>query len=287
MTDNLRIKIFCRSFDLKLYRLSRGLYESWGWPCVRLTDQTADGYFRTILADQDCDIAVNVDEDCFMIDKDTLLQLIDYVVEHELVNAGCPDGGGWGPRGGNPIVTNPFFNVLNLRLIRLKYGKTTVKAFDYSPHREAMEKSFPKEMLYENRPYDFACVDKEPYYPFFLWLASIGQTLYLHSRRHADNITTILYGHTGKVICMHTWFARFYTVPAWIAKHWQKNISAQQARIDNIIREAYSMQNMPMPRFGMKDRLSFIGNKIVRWLIKVPQRILNWPNKLRKKLSKN
>ena len=93
--------------------------------------------------------------------------------------------------------------------------------------------------------------------------------------------------HTGKVICMHTWFARFYTVPAWIAKHWQKNISAQQARIDNIIREAYSMQNMPMPRFGMKDRLSFIGNKIVRWLIKVPQRILNWPNKLRKKLSKN
>ena len=40
-----RIKIFCRSFDLRLYRLSKGLYESWGYPCIRLTDQTADGYF--------------------------------------------------------------------------------------------------------------------------------------------------------------------------------------------------------------------------------------------------
>ena len=35
-----RIKIFCRSFDLRLYRLSKGLYESWGYPCIRLTDQT-------------------------------------------------------------------------------------------------------------------------------------------------------------------------------------------------------------------------------------------------------
>lgn len=48
-----RIKIFCRSFDLKLYRYSRGLYEQLGIPVVRLTDQSADGYFYTMLRDEE------------------------------------------------------------------------------------------------------------------------------------------------------------------------------------------------------------------------------------------
>ena len=32
MRNNYRIKFFCRSFDLRLYRLSKGLYESLGYP---------------------------------------------------------------------------------------------------------------------------------------------------------------------------------------------------------------------------------------------------------------
>ncbi len=64
-TDNLRIKFYCRSFDLRLYRFSKAFYKRLGYPCVRLTDQSADGYFYTMLKDTDCDIAINVDEDCF------------------------------------------------------------------------------------------------------------------------------------------------------------------------------------------------------------------------------
>ena len=110
--SSLRIKFFCRSFDLRLYLLSKGLYESLGYECVRLTDQSADGYFYTMLKDNSCDIAINVDEDCFITNPDAVFSLVEYVIENGIANAGCPDGGGAVPRGANPIVTNPFFNIL-------------------------------------------------------------------------------------------------------------------------------------------------------------------------------
>ena len=100
MKTNPRIKFFCRSFDLRLYRLSKGLYESLGYPCVRLTDQTADGYFHTMLQDTECDIAINVDEDCFITNPDAVFELVDYAVENNIANIGCPDGGGYVPRRG-------------------------------------------------------------------------------------------------------------------------------------------------------------------------------------------
>src|SRR5574344_1345122 len=118
---NYRIKIFTRSFSLELYSLAKPLFATMGIPIVRLTDQTADGYFYTMLSDLDCDVAVNIDEDCFVVNPQAILDLAQVVVENDYANAGCPDGGSGCPRGGNPIVTNPFFNVLNLKLIRTKF----------------------------------------------------------------------------------------------------------------------------------------------------------------------
>lgn len=279
----MKIKIFCRSFDLKLYRLSKGLYESWGVECVRLTDQTADGYFRTMLRDKECDIAINVDEDCFITSREAVMELVEYVVGNGIANAGCPDGGGWVPRGGNPLVTNPFFNVLNLNLIREQYSLEAERAFDYSAQKEAMAESFPKDKLYEGREYDFDRTDYEPYYPFFLWQAAKTRTLYLDSQRHADHWTTILYNQLGHELCRHTWLARFYSVPSLVVRYWQPNAGKQQDRINAVIAEAYAMRGMQVPTFGWKDRIEFAGNKILRWLIKVPQRIAGWPAKIRKK----
>lgn len=287
MKTNLRIKFFCRSFDLRLYRLSKGLYESLGFPCVRLTDQTADGYFHTMLQDTDCDIAINVDEDCFLTNTDAVFALVDYAVENNIANIGCPDGGGYVPRGGNPLVTNPFFNILNLTLLREKYSKQAVKAFDYAACKQQMEADYPQEMLYEGRSYNFDNTDYEPYYPFFLWQAYNTRTLYLPSKQHADGWTTILYMPQGEEICRHTWLARFYSVPSFIVKHWQPNTGKQQARIDTIIDESYALVHKQRPVFTTKDEASFAWNFFVRWLIKVPQRIAGWPKKWkRKKLKK-
>lgn len=286
MKTNPRIKFFCRSFDLRLYRLSKGLYESLGYPCVRLTDQTADGYFHTMLQDTDCDIAINVDEDCFLTNTDAVFALVDYAVENNIANIGCPDGGGYVPRGGNPLVTNPFFNILNLKLLREKYSKQAVKAFDYAACKQQMEADYPKEMLYEGRSYNFDNTDYEPYYPFFLWQAYNTRTLYLPSAQHADGWTTILYTPQGEEICRHTWLARFYSVPSFIVKHWQPNTGKQQARIDTIIDESYALVHKQRPVFTTKDEWAFAWNFVVRWLIKVPQRIAGWPKKLKRTLSK-
>ncbi|MBO4654869.1 MAG: hypothetical protein J5644_04930 [Bacteroidales bacterium] len=283
---NYRIKFFCRSFDLKLYRLSKGLYESWGYPCVRLTDQTADGYFFTMLRDEDCDIAINVDEDCFITHPEAVFSLVDYVFDNNIANAGCSDGGSWCPRGANPIITNPFFNVFNLKLIRELFSKQAVRTFNYSQHKDEMVESYPKEMLYKERSWNFDMTDYEPYCSFFLWLAKNFKTYYLHSAVHQDKTTTILMNHKGEEMCRHTWFARFYSVPAFIVRHWQPNAGAQQQRIDNVINEAYTMQHLEKPVFKTKDKCQFVWNKIVRWCIKVPQRISRWPYKLKKKLRK-
>lgn len=279
-----RVKIFCRSFDLRLYRLSKGLYESWGLPCVRLTDQTADGYFRTILRDTDCDIAINVDEDCFITSREAVMELVDYVIANNIANAGCPDGGGYCPRGSNPIVTNPFFNVFNLNLLREKYTHKAERRFDFMQHMQQMIDSYPKQVLIPGRNYRFDDYDYEPYYPFFFWQAYNTKTYYLPSRPHNDGMTTILCNHLGKEMCRHTWLARFYSVPAFVVRHWLPNAGAQQERINHVIDEAYAMQGITKPIFDWKDKMAFAGNKVVRWIIKVPQRIAGWPAKIRKKI---
>ena len=85
------MKFYTRSFSLELYEQARQLFESAGYPCVRLTDQTADGYFFTMLDDTDCDVAINVDEDAYIADLDAVLDLAEYVLQHGYANAGCPD----------------------------------------------------------------------------------------------------------------------------------------------------------------------------------------------------
>lgn len=279
-----RIKIFTRSFDLRLYRNSRGLYEMLGFPVVRLTDQTADGYFYTMLKDTECDIAINIDEDAFLVDPDAMMQVVQLVIDGGYANAGCPDGGGWCPRGGNPIVTNPFFNVFNLKLIRSKFDMKKIRSFDYPAHKEELMSAFPKERL--ERGYTFDRYVYEPYYQFFLWLAYNFKTLYLPSSRHADGITTILHTPDGREICKHSWFARFYAAPSWAVKLFQSNQGNQKARIDALIDECYSIRRLDRPVFGFVDHMAFAGNKIIRWCIKVPQRISRWPYKLKLKLSK-
>lgn len=284
-----RIKIFARSFDLRLYEKSRVFYQQMGFPCIRLTDQTADGYFYTMLTDEECDIAINVDEDCFIASPEAVLDIVAHVVEEGYANAGFPDGGNATPRAGNPLVTNPFFNVLNLKLIRNKMGDATairnaVKDFDCKAHLAEMENSFPKGLLVVR--WDFQRTDYEPYYPFFLWLAFNFKTWYLPSAFHADERTTMLYHMDGRLICEHTWFARFYSVPSFIVKHWQADAGKQQDRINARIAEVASMRDdIVIPKERPIDTLRYACDKSIRWCIKVPQRIVGWPKKIKLKLK--
>lgn len=268
MSDNAkmpqpRIKIFTRSFDLRLYRLAKGLFCDWKdaagnpIPCVRLTDQSADGYFFTMLKDMECDVAINIDEDAFIIDPQAVIDLVDTLLDGGYANIGCSDGDP-ATTGRDKIVTNPFFNVFNLALIRTKFDRSQL-------HRK-----------FE---------DAEPYYPFFHWMAATFPTLYLPARRHTDGITTIALDPQGRTLCLHTWFSRFYSMPSWLVRRIEPSQGMQKTRIDAIIREAYATRGKEVPSFGLTDRIAFGWNKLVRWIIKVPQRVSRWPYKLKRKLA--
>ena len=259
-----RIKIFTRSFDLRLYRLAKGLFCDWKdaegnpIPCVRLTDQTADGYFLTMLRDCDCDVAINIDEDAFIVNPGAVLTLVDTLLVGGYANIGCSDGDE-ATTGRDPVVTNPFFNVFNLALIRTRFNRNDLKK---------------------------RLDDAEPYYPFFHWLAATFPTLYLPARRHPDGITTVALDPQQRPLCLHTWFSRFYSMPAWIVRRIEPSQGTQKQRIDAVIQEAYDLRGKPLPEFGPADRLAFAGNKVLRWLIKIPQRISRWPYKLKRRLAR-
>lgn len=278
------IKVYARSFDLRLYELSRTFYEGMGIPCVRLTDQSADGYFDTMLRDVSCDIAINVDEDCFVNDLQAVWDLLDVVIDGGYANAGCPDGGGNCPRHGNPVVTNPFFNIFNLQLIRTKYSKSAVKNYNYKADQDRLMKNYPQELLVTR--YDFNNKSYvEPYYPFFLWLAGNFDCLYLPTKMHDDKISTLLYDQQGRMLCAHSWFARFYSTPSWIAHTIQKVVGRQQDRIDSLIDEIHALRGTSRHKETSSDTLRYNADKLVRWVIKVPQRIAGWPKKIKKRLS--
>ena len=214
-----------------------------------------------------------------MIKEGTLvLDLVEFVVAHGYANAGCPDGGGGCPRSGNPLVTNPFFNVFNLELIRTKFiSKKDVQAFRYESVKQEMKSQFPMDMLLST--YNFDLLDYEPYYPFFFWLAYHFKTYYLPSQKHQDGISTILYNHQNQPICYHAWMARFYSMSSFVVRFIQKGAGKQKLRIDNLIRESYAVRGVQVLSFSVGDRLMFRFDKLVRWCIKVPQRVMGWPRK--------
>lgn len=268
MSQTTRIKFFCRSFNKELYLLSKGLYEQAGYPCVRLTDQTADGYFFKMLEDETCDIAINVDEDCFITNLDAVLALARKVETEGWVNAGCSDAGPGVPRKGDPTVTNPFFNVFNLHEIRRSWN-----AYRLVPE---LKKDNYKGI--------------EPYYNFFHWMIRTfpRKTLYLDNCRHEDDITTKLFAPTGECICEHTWFARLFRI-SLLTRLFEGNDRSDvnhSHRINHVIDEAYGIRNISRPQFDAFHRIGFSIDEALRWSVKIPQRISNWPKKIKKRISK-
>lgn len=275
LLDACRVKFFTRSFSLELYGQAKHLFEGAGYPCVRLTDQTADGYFFTMLEDKDCDVAINVDEDAYVEDIEAVLDLAEYVIENGYANAGCPDCAPGCPRGGNPIVTNPFFNVFDLKQIRTKWpgkveGSRIVREFRYDDVKQELRSKFGYDESLIVRPH-FDSIFDEPYYNFFFWLAYNFRTLYLPNKKHADGTSTVLYSIDGRCLCKHSWMSRFY-----------HQRSDQTARINALIDEVCESRGVERLQFSASEILKFRLDHLLRFLIRIPQRIANWPRKWKK-----
>lgn len=275
LLDACRVKFYTRSFSLELYRQASHLFSSAGYPCVRLTDQTADGYFFTMLDDTECDLAINVDEDAYIQDLDAVLDLAEYVLQHGYANAGCPDCAPGCPRGGNPIVTNPFFNIFDLRQIRTKWpgrkiGQKVVRSFRYDDVRNELRSKFSYDESLIVRPH-FDSIFDEPYYNFFFWLAYNFETLYLPNAKHHDGTSTVLYSVDGRCLCKHSWMSRFY-----------HQCHDQTLRINALIDEVCALRGLNRLKFSTAQVVGFRLDHLLRFIIRIPQRIANWPRKWKK-----
>lgn len=265
-----KIKIYTRSFSPELYKYSKGLYHT-EIESVRLTDQMADGYFYTLLKDMECDIAINIDEDAYVVNWSEILTLVEQVIDGGYANAGTADCAPACPRNCNPIVTNPFFNILNLKVIRTKYKDVkSIKQYDYAQYRDQLLNSLPDWLKTQSKG-NYDCYDFEPYYLFFLWCASNFKTLYLPAYRHKDGISTVICGVNSTPLALHSWFARRFRVD-----------SSHTMRIFALIDEAYALNNMVRPEFTQRERRDARVELTYRYIKKAAMRVAAWPSKWRR-----
>ena len=169
---------------------------------VRLRGTSADGYLYQLVQDTDADWVINIDEDAFVCNLDALNRLIDYCMENGYDNCGMPDGGVVHLRDGNPLVTNPYFNILNTKSLRNQFNAISLNE---TPDPSRFSQT---ELLVGS--HDFSATDMEPYYPFFIWTSNHFNTLYLKATNHPDGESTVLCNHLGEPFLIHTWYSRYY-----------------------------------------------------------------------------
>ena len=202
--SNYKIGIFTRSMNYSLYKMSNSTIQL-PFERHRLTFTSAHGYLYEILK-YDVDYAINIDEDAFVVDNDALLKLLEYCITEKIVNCGMRDGGVYPIRYGNPLVTNPFFNILDVKTIKKDFSIS--KIMNYLE----VEINYTK-LLPANLPSKYEISNNyEPFYPFFLWLNTNYKVLYLDAQEHDDKFTSILYNHLSEKFIYHSWYSRCYGV---------------------------------------------------------------------------
>jgi len=245
LLEKHKIKIYTRSMNDILYKKAMSFLDL-PYPKVRLLGTSADGYLLDMIMDDEADIVINIDEDAFVYDTTILVNLVQYVIENGYANCGMPDGGVVHLRHFNPLVTNPFFNIFNTKLLRTKINEYNEQ--DYNVHKDSFIEKSPIEML--KGVYEY--VYFEPYYPLLIWINQNFKTLYLNATTHKDGLTTILDDNNAKPFLMHTWFSRSYGSDV-----------KQTFRINNIIKECGSLAERDM-NFTYAEKISIL----LRYLLK-------------------
>lgn len=201
---NFKIAIFTRSMNYSLFKMMDNTL-TLPFKHYRFTFTTAHGYLYKIMK-YDIDYAINIDEDAFVCSNESLLSLLNYCIENEIINCGIRDGGVLPIRFGNPIVTNPFFNIFNVKEIRKHFSLDEIDKY------RNIEIDYKKILTLE-LPFRYETTSNyEPFYPFFLWLNTNFKVLYLSAEEHKDKYSTILLNQENKPFLYHSWYSRKYGV---------------------------------------------------------------------------
>lgn len=246
------VVVVTRSINRKLFYYS-SLTIHLPYKHLRLTNTTADGYIEKLLS-LNYEWAINIDEDAFITDNVALLSLLCYCEDNGYDICGYPDGGVLSCRHNNPLVMNPFFNIIHIRSIKNKLESSTVnkgeQGFDFSEymkHQPEFEKKAPMHLM--KKKYDFNSSLTEPYYPIMLWINQNCNCLYLDADSHSDGLSSIAKNHNDRPILIHTWFSRNYG-----------RDSTQTERINNVICEA--LHTYPPPSMPIQLKIMMYKDKI-------------------------
>jgi hypothetical protein len=175
--------------------------------------------------------AINLDEDCFVIDPPAVLRLIAAMEAGGYHTAGIQDGSSY-QRAHNPVLFNPFFFVFD------------VAALQSTPQRGGdivqISQSYSHLVRFNNLP--FVYDEFEAYYPFFVDLLQQGlKPLFLANHAYEAfndggyNLgkPSIVLGEDGAELAIHAWYSRLYHSPV------------VQERI--AVCEAYAKERCPTP----------------------------------------
>lgn len=179
------------------------------WPIIIKNGDPRTHFYELKSLDIKTKWAVNVDEDCFVIDPVGILRLIDQMERDGYDAAGIQDGSS-PMRSHNPVVFNPFFWVFNVAKVQA--------APSLSLDVVVESQKFSHLVRYKHLPYEYD--NFEPYYSFFidllhagfrpLFLSSIPFDGYQHDEYNMGK-PSVLLGEDGKELAIHSWYARGYS----------------------------------------------------------------------------
>ena len=220
-----RVVITTRSMDDELYALAAALFPE--HPKRRLMGRSAEGYLEEVLALEDADWVLNIDEDAFVTDRAAVCDLILLMDREGYDYCGVSDGGVIPHRNNSPLVVNPFFNVFHVARIRDRLaGVETTDLPINTLSTAALGLDVEPSRLHYVEPFD----------SLLTWLSQCFRPLYLTARTHADGITTIVSSPDGRDLMIHTWYSRMFRTDL-----------TQRRRIQARIREAYLEAGETLP----------------------------------------
>lgn len=166
---------------------------------------TATGFIQYVV-DAEVDYIVHVDEDCFVENRDALLDLIrKFEEDPQIVAAGLPDGGYY-YREHNPAALNLFFVVFRATALKLAWDDRV----NWDRYKFKLEYAAGLDVQCPHLDKSRIKWDEgEPYYPLFWSLLSKGgRFLYLNEVLHRDRWSSRISLGSQKVLAEHLWYLR-------------------------------------------------------------------------------
>jgi hypothetical protein len=120
---------------------------------------------------------IHLDEDCFILNDEKIINHINYMIENNFDISGCPDGF-HEYRSGNYIALNSFFMILNKKCL-LNWKKYISTNNEYPQFKEEWLFEYPyekknKTTILKNQEWNIWIKNSEPYYNFMWVLKEMG-----------------------------------------------------------------------------------------------------------------